>query len=135
MLLYRGQTVKDNKWIEGFVIADDIENPKHYYILKAASEQCSNDNEVSKESIGCSLELTMHNDNEDIVFEKDAIELNDKIFVIKYVESICSYLGVCVTSDTGFDFYLPPTQLLDGKYLGPYKLERNDEDEQRNNID
>lgn len=129
MLLYRGQSIKNNKWIEGFVVADSVDNPKHYYIINSVKESFSEDNEVKKETIGRSLELTMQDDNKNILFEKDAIEFNDKIFVIKYVESICSYLGVCVTSDTGFDFYLPPTQLLEGKYLGPYIKERNDTNE------
>ena len=114
--LYKAKEIDTgkNNWIEGFIISDKY--LKNFQIKEIETGTIYN---IDKSTISKILEITMNNDSNDVICENDRIEQEGKIYTIKYVEEMTSYVGTCtVDEDFPFTYYRPINQLLDGNYLG-----------------
>lgn len=115
--LYKAKEIDtpENRWVEGFLIGDKL--LKNFKIKEI---EFGKEYNVDKSTISKILEITMNNENQDILCENDKIEIDGKIYTIKYVEEMTSYIGTYLVNDKDnqFTYYRPINQLLDGKYLG-----------------
>lgn len=98
-------------WIYGLPLKRDGKT----YIIDINDTSCLT--QVNPDTL-CENTNRLMDDEKTEIYENDVIFYNDKYWVILYCEALTGFQAVHYDEDTDFNFYLPITQVMEGKIKG-----------------
>lgn len=108
--LFKGLT-ENNEWVYGLplVIKDEA------YIMD--KDDTNKKTKVKLETLSQFINRLMDDEKTEI-YENDIIYDREQYWHVKYSEALCGFQAVFHDNEKDFDFFLPITQVMEGKIVG-----------------